>query len=132
MKRYFLGFELLKFISCMVFIGSENTITVSNTRQQLLPQPVKLPKLTGDRRSRPKRRLSDEIPLREIQHGRVDTEKGATDSEEPWEYNEAVSPDWEVERRAGLYIVGWYGPNDPEVSPIQVQSMAEGSAEPGR
>lgn len=114
----------------MVFVGSENTITVSNTRQEFLPQPVTRPKFTGDRRLKPKRRLSDEIPLREIQHDKVDTEKGVTDSEEPWEYNEAVSPDWEVERRAGLYIVGWYGPNDPEVSPIQVQNIAGGSAEP--
>lgn len=112
----------------MVFIGSENTITVSNSRQELHPQPVKPPKFTGDRRSKPKRRLSDEIPLREIQHDRVDTEKGATDSEEPWEYNEVVNPDWEVERRAGLYIVGWYGPNDPEVSRVQVQSTLNGSA----
>lgn len=113
----------------MVFIGSENTITVSNTRQELLPQPAKLPKLTGDRRSKPKRRLSDEIPLREIQHDRVDTEKGTTDSEESWEYNEAINPDWEVERRAGLYVVGWYGPNDPEVSPVKVHRAAEGNAE---
>lgn len=114
----------------MIFIGSENTITVSNNRQELFPQPVKPPKFTGDRLSKPKRRLSDEIPLRDIQLDRVDTEKGATDSEEPWEYNEVVSPDWEVERRAGLYIVGWYGENDPEVSPVQVQSTAEDSAEP--
>ncbi|KAH8759780.1 MFS transporter [Diaporthe sp. PMI_573] len=73
-----------------------------------------LPKFTGDRRSKPKRRLSDEIPLREIQHNKIDTEKGPTDSEESWEYNEAINPDWEVDRRAGLYIVGWYGPGDPE------------------
>ncbi|POS68485.1 hypothetical protein DHEL01_v213121, partial [Diaporthe helianthi] len=24
------------------------------------------------------------------------------------------TPDWEVDRRAGLYIVGWYSPDDPE------------------
>ena len=106
----------------MVFIGSEKSITVSNSRQELVPQPVKLPKFTGDRRSKPKRRLSDEIPLREIQHDKIDTEKGPTDSEESWEYNEATIPDWEIDRRAGLYIVGWYGPHDPEVSLVQVQS----------
>lgn len=122
MKRYFVGFEVLKFISCMVFMGSENTITVSNSRQELVPQPVKLPRFTGDRRSKPKRRPSDEIPLRDIQHDKIDTEKGPTDSEESWEYNEVINPDWEVERRAGLYIVGWYGPDDPEVSPAQVRN----------
>lgn len=102
----------------MVFVGSEKTVTVSSKRQQLTPPPVRHAKFTGDRRSKPKRRLSDEIPLREIQHDKDDIEKGANDSEESWEYNDFINPDWEVDRRAGLYIVGWYGPDDPEVSPL--------------
>lgn len=100
----------------MVFVGSEKTVTVSSNRQGLSPQPVKRPKFTGDRRSKPKRRLSDEIPLRQIHLDKVDVEKGHNDSEESWDYSEVINPDWEVDRRAGLYIVGWYGPGDPEVS----------------
>lgn len=118
-KRYFIGFEILKFISCMIFVGSEKTITVSSNRQDYVPHEVKRPKFTGDRRSKPKRRLSDEIPLREIQQDKIDIEKDTNDSEETWEYNDVINPDWEVDRRAGLYIVGWYGPDDPEVSPPQ-------------
>lgn len=103
----------------MIFVGSEKTITLSSNRQDYVSQPVRRPKFTGDRRSKPKRRLSDEIPLREIQQDKIDIEKDINDSEETWEYNDVVNPDWEVDRRAGLYIVGWYGPDDPEVSPPQ-------------
>lgn len=109
----------------MAFVGSEKTITVSNKRQELVPRPSKRPKLTGDRRSKPTRRLSDEIPLREIHHDNLDAEKGPTDSEESWEYNEVVIPDWEVDRRADLYIVGWYGPDDPEVSRVQIKEKKQ-------
>ncbi|KAK7710324.1 hypothetical protein SLS64_005909 [Diaporthe eres] len=116
---YFIGFEILKFISCMVFVGSEKTVTVSSNRKGLSPQPVTRPKFTGDRRSKQKRRLSDEIPLQEIHLDKLDIEKGPNHSEESWDYNEVINPDWEVDRRAGLYIVGWYGPDDPEVSPSE-------------
>lgn len=92
---------------------------MSSNRKGLSPQPVKRPNFTGDRRSKPKRRLSDETPLREIHLDKVDIEKGPNDSEESWDYNEVINPDWEVDRRAGLYIVGWYGPDDPEVSPSE-------------
>lgn len=102
----------------MVFVGSEKTIFVSNSRQNLAPKPARRPKFTGDQRPKLKRRLSDEIPLREIQHDKIDIEKDPNESEESWDYNEVINPDWEVERRAGLYIVGWYGPDDPEVSPL--------------
>lgn len=100
----------------MVFVGSEKTVTVSNTRHGLAPRPAKRPKFTGDRRSKPKRRLSDEIPLQQIRHDKDDIEKVADVSEESWEYKDVINLDWDVDRRAGLYIVGWYGPNDPEVS----------------
>lgn len=108
----------------MVFVGSEKTVTVSSNRRGLSPQPIKRPKFTGDRRSKPKRRLSDEIPLREIHLDKVDIEKGSNDSEESWDYNEVINPDWEVDRRAGLYIVGWYGLDDPEVRPFKVTTSA--------
>lgn len=114
----------------MAFVGSEKTITVSNKRQELVPRPSKRPKLTGDRRSKPRRRLSDEIPLREIHHDKLDAEKGFTDFEEAWQYNEVVNPDWEVDRRADLYIVGWYGPDDPEVSPVQTQNRKHAGLNP--
>lgn len=100
----------------MIFVGSEKTVTVSSNRQDLAPHPVKRSKFTGDRRPKINRRLSDEIPLREINQYKIDIEKEPNDSEESWDYNYIVNPDWEVERRAGLYIVDWYGPDDPEVS----------------
>ncbi|KAI3395963.1 hypothetical protein diail_602 [Diaporthe ilicicola] len=113
-KRYFIGFEFFKYISCMVFVGSEKTVTVSSSRPDFAPRPAKRPKFTGDRRSNPKRRLSDEIPLREVQNDKPDVEKGVEDSEGSWHSNGVIHPDWEVDRRAGLYIVGWYGSDDPE------------------
>lgn len=114
----------------MIFIGSEKTVAVSSNRHDLAPQPVKRPKFTGDSRPKIKRRLSDEIPLREIQHDKIDIEKDPNDSEESWDYNGIFHPDWEVERRAGLYIVGWYGPDDPEVSSIPShKDLEEGDAE---
>lgn len=112
----------------MIFVGSEKIVTVSSNRQDLAPQPFKRPKFTGDSRSKIKRRLSDEIPLREIQHDKIDIEKDP--QEESWNYNGVFHPDWEVERRAGLYIVGWYGPDDPEVSSIPSHRyLGEGDAE---
>lgn len=104
----------------MVFVGSEKTVTVSSTRQDLAPRPAKRPKFTGDRRSKPKRRLSDEIPLQEIRNDKADIEKVVNYTEESWEYKDVINPDWDVDRRAGLYIVGWYGPNDPEVSTFRI------------
>lgn len=99
----------------MIFIGSEKTVTVTSSRQDLSPHPVKRPRFTGDR-SRPKRGLSDEIPLQEIRIDKIDVEKGLDDSEDTWDSREVLVPDWEVDRRAGFYIVGWYGSDDPEVS----------------
>lgn len=104
----------------MVFVGSEKTVTVSSTRHDFAPRPAKRLKFTGDRRSKPERRLSDEIPLQEIRNDKADIEKIVNGSEESWEYKDVINPDWDVDRRAGLYIVGWYGPNDPEVSTFQI------------
>lgn len=97
----------------MVFIGSENIVSVSSSRHA--PRPVKRPQFTGDGRPKSKRpRGSEDIPLRETR--RSDIERGFDVPDEVLLSNDDIdSGHWEVQRRASLYIVGWHGPDDQDV-----------------
>lgn len=112
-KSYFIGLELFRYISAMIYFGSDHTVTVTSTRYP--PGSVKRPNYIQKGRTKHGRPLrSDEYPLKDLR--RSDVEHGLDDSGELLPSDDATGlGDWEVERQAGLYVVGWYGPNDQEV-----------------